>query len=123
MAPSSQRLEPPQKPGRFTAFSTIVPSPYRNLLALSREYQVAVAAQPTAAVSLISFEAYINATVLLEPLHRSPSSDRLSVMATLRSMRGLSIGGVNFSGPGAVTASGTNVADILMLTHGGRMLR
>lgn len=106
-----------------TAFSTIVPNPYSTLLPLAREYQVAVAAQRNAVISLSSFEGYINTRVLLEAMRRSPSIDRTSLMAALRSMRAVSIGGVGFTGPGAGATAGINAADILMLTRDGRMLR
>ena len=49
---------------------------------------------------------------------------RPALQATLRAMQGVSLGGVSFSAPteGKI-ASGIDVADILVMTHNGRMLR
>lgn len=75
-------------------------------------------------LSLSSFEGYINAQVLLEGLRRAPGLTRPALQATLRAMQGVSLGGVSFSAPteGKI-ASGIDVADILVMTHNGRMLR
>lgn len=107
-----------------TAFSSVVPNPYATLLPLSREYQAAMAARNHKVLSLSSFEGYINARVVLEALRRAPAMTRTAVQTTLRGMQSVSLGGVSFSaGAGGKIANGINVADILVMTHNGRMLR
>ena len=57
-------------------------------------------------------------------MRRAPGLTRPALQATLRAMQGVSLGGVSFSAPteGKI-ASGIDVADILVMTHNGRMLR
>ena len=107
-----------------TAFSSVVPNPYATLLPLAREYQAAMKARNYDRLSLSSFEGYINAQVLLEGLRRAPGLTRPALQANLSAMQGVSLGGVSFSAPteGKI-ASGIDLADILVMTHNGRMLR
>lgn len=106
-----------------TAFSSVVPNPYGILLPLSREYQAAMAAKRYEQLSLSSFEGYINARVLVEGMRRAPTIDRSAIQATLRTMRSVALSGVTFSAATAETPAGINVADILLMTHQGKMLR
>jgi branched-chain amino acid transport system substrate-binding protein len=109
---------------RGVAFSSVVPSPQDGLLPIVRDYQSAMAARKYGETSLASLEGYVNGRLCVEALRRTGTQlDRLSLQRTLKSLSAVPMGGLTFAAAGAPAGNGINVADVFMLTTGGRLLR
>ena len=106
-------------------FSSVVPSPFSVSLAINREYQAALKASGVTDVSLASFEAFINAKVLVEAIKRAGDQPtRASVLKTLATMPPVDLGGITFyPQPQGIYKAGINVTDIVMLSDNGRLVR
>ena len=106
-------------------FASVVPSPFGVNLAINREYQAALKASGVTDVSLASFEAFINAKVLVEAIRRAGDQPtRASVLKTLATMAPLDLGGITFHAqPQGIYKAGINISDIVMLSDNGRLVR
>ena len=110
---------------RGVVFSSVVPNPYSVNLGLTRQYQQAMKESGGKQLSLASYEAFINAKVLVEALRRSGSvPNRASLRKAFGEMPPVDLGEVSYR-PNATanSAAGINVVDIVMLARDGRLVR
>lgn len=114
-----------QEKSKGVVFSSVVPSPFGVNLAINREYKAALKAMDVSDVSLASFEAFINAKVLVEALKRAGDQPtRASVLKTLATMPPVDLGGITFHAqPQGAYKVGINISDIVMLSDDGRLVR
>ena len=106
-------------------FSSVVPNPYSNNLALTRQYQSAMKDNQITNLSLASYEAFINVKVLVAGLRRAGTNPtRASLTKALAELPVTDLGDVYFrSVVDAKNLVGINVSDIVMLTKDGRFVR
>jgi branched-chain amino acid transport system substrate-binding protein len=106
------------------AFSTVVPNPFNNNVALAREYLGAMKAAGFDTISLTSMEAFANAKVIGEALRRlGKAPDRASLKKALASVQAMELGGVRLNNAGPEVTHGLNAIDVVLVTHGGRLIR
>lgn len=108
-------------------FSSVVPSPFNYKLDVARQYQVAMKEKGAKELSLASFEAFINAKVLIEALRKAGyKPTRASLTKSLARMPLTDLGNVYFRPTAFADAknpAGINAADIMMLSREGRLIR
>ncbi|MEO8248108.1 MAG: ABC transporter substrate-binding protein [Burkholderiales bacterium] len=108
--------------GRGVVISQVVPSPYRALTPVAREYQQHMTAAGEKAFDFVSFEGHLSARVLVEGLRRAGQfPTRETLVAGLETMRNFSLGGyvVSFS---PNSHEGSHLVDLTMIGKGGRFI-
>jgi ABC-type branched-subunit amino acid transport system substrate-binding protein len=106
--------------GKGVMITQVVPYPYTNALAISREYLEAVhKAGPEATANYSSLEGYLAAKVFAEGLRRAgPRPTHETLIAALESIRSESFGGFNV-GFGPRDHVGSHFVELSMLTGDG----
>lgn len=106
-------------------FSSVVPNPYSLNREVTRQYQKAMTDSGAKQLSLASFEAFINAKVLVEGLRKAGGSPtRASLRKALADLPTIDLGDLFYRPTATATgAAGINVVDIVMLAKDGRLVR
>ncbi|MDB5803865.1 MAG: transporter permease [Betaproteobacteria bacterium] len=103
--------------GNGVAISQVVPFPYAASIAIVREYQQALKAGSTAAISFTSLEGYLAARVFTEGLRRAGKDlTRDKLIAAFETMRNVDFGGFNIN----FTPENHNGSSFVELTIIGR---
>lgn len=109
---------------RGIGFSQVYPLPYSGSSKLVAEYtRLMTQHAPDEPLGYFSLEGFVNAKVLVEALRRTgPQPTRARLLATLRSMDSLDIGGMSFNLT-KVGTSGSSYSELVVLGAGGRLLK
>jgi hypothetical protein len=98
------------------AFVTVTPSPWESRTNVQREYQ-RIAKSASLPLSYLGFEAYLNATLLINSVTASKAVDATDLANYLELMDKRDLGGFSVSYSGA--RLGSNFTDLALLRNDG----